>query len=114
MDQLPTDHDLSSVCTLLPRLPSHIQMIPMKLKRKLGNKGHYMYQQYVRPEKVLAALKLLKLNNPLCKDSETNSDRLNNDAAQDYSEFWEALTASLSTTTILDRVVGSTSTQRIK
>ena len=47
---VPTD--LTPVCTLLPRLPSQAQMVPMKLKRKLCYKGHYMYQ-YVRPAKVL-------------------------------------------------------------
>ena len=67
---VPTD--LTPVCTFLPRLPSQIQMIPMKLKRKLCYKGH----QYVRPAKVLAALQWLKLNNPLYKDIEINSDWL--------------------------------------
>ena len=68
---VPTD--LTPVCTLLPRLPSQTQMVPMKLKRKLCYKGHYMYQ-YVRPAKVLAALQWLKLNNSLYKDVEINSD----------------------------------------
>ena len=54
---VPTD--LTSVCTLLPRLPSQMQMVPMKLKRKLCYKGYYMFQ-YVRPAKVLAALQRLK------------------------------------------------------
>ena len=36
------------------RLPSQTQVVPMKLKRKLCYKGHYMYQ-YVRPAKVVAA-----------------------------------------------------------
>ena len=60
--KVPTD--LTPVCTLLPRLPSQMQMVPMKLKRKLCYKGHYMFQ-YVRPAEVLAALQWLKLNNPL-------------------------------------------------
>jgi hypothetical protein len=68
---VPTD--LTPVCTLLPRLPSQNQMVPMKLKRKLCYKGHYMYQ-FVRPAKVLAALQWLKSNNPLYKDIEINSD----------------------------------------
>ena len=38
---VPTD--LTPVCTLLPRFPSQTQMVPMKLKRKLCYKGHYMY-----------------------------------------------------------------------
>ena len=49
--------DLTPVCTLLPRLPYQMQMVPMKLKRKLCYKGHYNIMfQYVRPAKVLAAL----------------------------------------------------------
>ena len=42
-------NDLSPICSLLPKLPSQTQMVPMKLKRKLCYKGHYMYE-YVRPE----------------------------------------------------------------
>ena len=34
---VPTD--LTPVCTLLPRLPSQTQMVPMKLKRKMCYKG---------------------------------------------------------------------------
>ena len=86
---VPTD--LTPVCTLLPRLPSQTQMVPMKLKRKLCYKGHYMYQ-YVRPAKVLAALQWLKLNNSLYKDVEINSDWVS-DAAKDDTELWEALSA---------------------
>ena len=47
---VPTD--LNPVCSLLPRLPSQTQMVPMKLKGKLCYKGHYMYE-YVQPQKVL-------------------------------------------------------------
>ena len=39
---VPTD--LQPICSLLPRLPSQAQMVPMKLKRKLFYKGHYMYR----------------------------------------------------------------------
>ena len=83
--------DLTPVCTLLPRLPSQTQMVPMKLNRKLCYKGHCMYQ-YVRPAKVLEALQWLKLNNPLYKDVEINSNWVSN-AAEDNAELWEALSA---------------------
>ena len=46
---VPTD--LTPVCTLLPRLASQTQMVPMELKRKLCYKGHYMYQ-YILAAKV--------------------------------------------------------------
>ena len=86
---VPTD--LTPMCTLLPRLPSQAQMVPMKLKRKLCYKGHYMYQ-YVRPAKVLAALEWLTANNPLYKDVQINSDWLD-DAARDDADLWKALSA---------------------
>ncbi len=50
---------LDSVCTTLPHLPSQSELIPLKFKRKLAYKGHYMYD-YVTPEKVLNALRWLK------------------------------------------------------
>ena len=55
---------LDSVCTVLPRLPSQSELIPLKLKRKLVYKGHYLYD-YVSPQKILNALTWLKLHNPV-------------------------------------------------
>ena len=55
------------VCTMLPRLPSECELVPLKLKRKLSYKGHYLYD-YVSPEKLTKALKWLKANNPLFAD----------------------------------------------
>ena len=43
------------ICSLLPRLPSQLELIPLKLKRKLCYKGHYLYN-YVSPEKVFNTL----------------------------------------------------------
>ena len=69
---------LDSVCTLLPGLPNEASMIPLKLKRKLRYKGHYMYE-YVRPDKVMMALKWLKANNPLYYFSiDVNDEWVNN------------------------------------
>lgn len=83
--------DLQPVCNLLPRLPSQAQMVPMKLKRRLSYKGHYMYE-YIRPAKVLAALEWLKNNNPLYRDVEINK-RWIDDAAVDDSDLWEAISS---------------------
>ena len=47
----------------LPRLPSQSELVPLKLKRKLAYKGHYMYD-YITPQKLLNALTFLKANNP--------------------------------------------------
>ena len=55
---------LDSVCTVLPRLPSQSKLVPLKLKCKLAYKDHYMYD-YVTQEKILNALRWLKLHNPL-------------------------------------------------
>ena len=57
---VPTKID--NVCTVLPRLPSQSELIPLKLKHKLVYKGHYMYG-YVSPKKLPNALKWLKANN---------------------------------------------------
>ena len=83
---VPTD--LSSVCDLLPRLPSQC---PMKLKRKLQYRGHYMYN-FVRPDKVIAALDWLKTNNPLYNNIEVNSEWVQQ-AVTDNRTLWNALTA---------------------
>ena len=64
---------LDSVCTVLPRLPSQSELVPLKLKCKLAYKGHYMYD-YVTPEKILNALRRLKLHNPLYANAEINEE----------------------------------------
>ena len=85
---VPTD--LHPVCDLLPRLPSEAQVVPMKLKRKLCYKGHYMFQ-YVRPAKVLTALEWLKTNNPLYQNVQVNT-HWEQHASQNDAELWEAFT----------------------
>ena len=62
-----------TICTVLPRLPSQNELIPLKLKRKLAYRGHYMYD-YISPDKVLSALKWLKQNNPLYSDIDINEE----------------------------------------
>ena len=83
--------DLCPVCDLLPRLPSQTQIVPMKLKRKLCYKGHYMYD-FIQPAKVIAALEWLKSNNPLYIDIGINRQWVE-DAAGDNSELWEAMSS---------------------
>ena len=63
----------------------------MKLKRKLCYNGHYMYQ-YIQPAKIIAALQLLKSNNPLYKDIQINNNWLSD------AELWEALSTATTTT----------------
>jgi len=55
---------VDTICDVLPRLPSQSELVTLKLKRKVAYKGHYMYD-YIRPQKILDALRYLKVNNPL-------------------------------------------------
>ena len=54
-------------CDVLPCLPSLSELVPLKLKHKVAYRGHYMYD-YIRPQKLLDALRYLKANNPLYVD----------------------------------------------
>ena len=71
-----------SICTMLPRLPSQTELIPLKFKRKLVYKGHYMYD-YISPEKLMIALRWLKENNHLYADVEINDAWLEESLAND-------------------------------
>ena len=69
--------NVDRVCTMLPRLPSECELVPLKLKRKLSYKGHYLYD-YVSPQKLINALKWLKANNPLYADVDIADDWVEN------------------------------------
>ena len=45
---------VDTICDVLPRLPSQTELVPLKLKRKLAYRGHYMYD-YVIPQKAMNA-----------------------------------------------------------
>ena len=81
--------NVDSVCEVLPRLPSQTELIPLKLKRRLCYKGHYMYN-YVRPNVVLTALRWLKVNNPLYANVIINNNWLS-DSARDDNEIFVGL-----------------------
>ena len=81
---------LDFICTQLPRLPSETQLVPMKLKRRLKYKSHYMYD-YVRPEKVLSALRWLKANNEHYAEIVIN-DKWLEDSTSDDPDLWNAMT----------------------
>ena len=66
---------VDTICEVLPRLPSQTEMVPLKLKRKVAYRGHYMYD-YVTPQKPLDALRFLKAQNPLYCDIEINQQWL--------------------------------------
>ena len=62
---------VDTICDVLPRLPSQSELVPLKLKRKVAYRGHYMYD-YITPQKLLDALRFLKANNPLYADINVN------------------------------------------
>ena len=62
---------VDNICNVLPRLPSQTELVPLKLKRKVAYRGHYMYD-YITPQKPLDALKFSKTNNPLYADIDIN------------------------------------------
>ena len=62
---------VDTICNILSRLPSQIDLIALKLKRKGAYRGHYMYD-FITPSKPLNALGFLKANNPLYANIEIN------------------------------------------
>nr|XP_039256248.1 uncharacterized protein LOC120332966 [Styela clava] len=80
---------LHVVCDQFPRLPSECQLIPLKLKRKLSYTSHYLYD-YVRIDKVICALKWLKINNFLYKDIIINDNYIEH-ASKNDEELWNAM-----------------------
>ena len=73
---------VDTICNVLPRLPSQSELVPMKLKRKVAYRGHYMYD-YIRPQKILDALSYLKANNPLYADIDINEQWVEEAMAND-------------------------------
>ena len=92
---------LDTICNLLPRLPNECEIIPMKLKRRLCYKSHYMYDS-VHPQKIIDALKWLIQNNKHYCDV-----RLNNNWAHDWNyddpELWQAMTGIKSKLEVPDK-----------
>ena len=83
---------LNAICNLLPRLPSQTELIPVKFKRKLHFKGHYLYD-YVCPQRVMRALTWLK-SNPLYSDVLFNFEW--EVASKDDSDLFTGLTGDSS------------------
>ncbi len=77
---------LDSVVKTLPRLPEQSQLIPLKFKRKLAYKGHYMYE-YVTPEHILSALAWLKANHPNYASIEINKEWSKHSEKMDFDLY---------------------------
>ena len=81
---------LDTLCSLLPRLPQECEIIPMKLKRRLCYKGHYMYDS-IHPQNMIDALNwLIKHNKHYC-DVKINNDWTKKWIEND-PELWKAFT----------------------
>ena len=65
--------DITSTTTVLPRPKKDIEIIPLKLKRKLEYKGHVDYRE-IDTRKVQRALRYLVANNPLYGDVTINEN----------------------------------------
>ena len=82
--------DVNSTVNVLPRPINESQTIPIKLKRRLGYKHHYQFQN-VRPTKVLAAAQYLVHNSEIFKNEGIQvmdnyiSNTVNNE--NEWSEF---------------------------
>ena len=59
--------DVNSTVSVLPRPINESQTIPIKLKRRLGYKHHYQFQN-IRPTKVLEAAQYLVPNSEIFKN----------------------------------------------
>ena len=81
--------DLSNLCAMLPRLPSQLALVSIKLKRKLTYKGHYLYD-YVSPNKLFEALLWLKQYNVMYINFEIN-DHWNTQCLHDDRELYDVL-----------------------
>uniref|UniRef100_A0A8C4Q2W2 ubiquitinyl hydrolase 1 n=1 Tax=Eptatretus burgeri TaxID=7764 RepID=A0A8C4Q2W2_EPTBU len=87
---------IDTVTSLLPRLPQDAKVVPLKLKRKLAYKGHYMHE-YLRPKKLMLAPQWLKQNNPLYKNV-TICQEWEQIWEQDNADLWEAMLFNEETT----------------
>ena len=74
--------NVDTICEVLPRLPSQSELVPLKLKRKVAYRGRYMYD-YIRPLKLMDALRYLKANNPLYADIDINEQCIEEAMAND-------------------------------
>ena len=94
---------LDSLCNLLPRLPSQTELVPLKLKRKLRFKGHYMYDN-VCPDKLTKALSWLKQHNCLYSDVTINFDWFDN-SVENNADLFAGLTGQSESVCNIPRTV---------
>ena len=81
--------DVQTTSHVLPRPPSQLGLIPLKLKRKLSYKGH-VHHQFIRPHLIHQALQWLVVNNPLYKQIEI-ADNWNNGGSTEDQQIIDSL-----------------------
>ena len=95
--------DVNSTVSILPRPINESQTIPIKLKRRLGYKHHYQFQN-IRPTKVLEAAQYLVRNSEIFKNEGiqvmdnyiSNTDNNEDEWSEFISEGVEDTSKSLS------------------
>ena len=79
---------LEPITSVLPRIPENCQVVPLKLKKKLSYAGHYQHN-YIRPQKVITALRWLKNHNPIYRNIEI-LDNWEQQWHMNESELWQS------------------------
>ena len=75
---------LGQIIDILPRMPSELQLHPVKLKCKLEYKSHYMYDMICR-DHVISAITLLKEHNSQYTDIKLNEHWYSDIASRELS-----------------------------
>ena len=75
---------LDQIIDILSRMPSDLQLHPVKLKCKLEYKSHYMYDMISR-DHVISAITWLKAHNSHYRDIKLNEDWYNDIASGELS-----------------------------
>ena len=75
---------LDQMVRMLPCMPGELQLHPLKLKRRLQYKSHYMYDM-VHKDKVIGAIMWLKEHNKHYESIPVDMSRLENEPGNDVS-----------------------------
>ena len=75
---------LDQIVHILPRMPHELQLHPLKLKRKLEYKSHYMYDM-IRKDKIIGAIMWLKEHNTHYSSIPIDTSWLENMSPNDIS-----------------------------
>ena len=75
---------LDQIIDILPHMPSDLQLHPVKLKRKLEYKSHYIYDMICR-DHVMSAITWLKAHNSHYRDIKLNEHWYSDIASRELS-----------------------------